>query len=62
MEIFKSKKFWMAVVGIVAMLVSSFIPAITEEMIIGIAGIIVSYILGQGVADAGKEAAKINNE
>lgn len=59
MAIFKSKKFWMAVVGIVAMIVSSFIPAITEEMIMGIAGIIISYILGQGIADNGKEAAKI---
>ena len=60
MTIFKSKKFWMACVGIVAMVVSSFIPAITEEMIMGIAGIIISYIIGQGIADNGKEAEKIS--
>lgn len=61
MEFFKSKKFIMAVVGIVAMIAANFLP-VTEDQVLGIAGIIVSYILGQGIADSGKEAAKITSK
>ena len=60
--IWTSKKFLVAVAGVVAIIISHFIPAISEEMILSITGIIISYIIGQGVADTGKEAAKINSE
>ena len=60
MALFKSKKFIMAVVGVFAMIIANYLP-ISEEQVLGIAGIIVSYIVGQGIADNGKEAAKITN-
>jgi len=60
MELFKSKKFIMSAVGVVAMVVSHFFPVIGEDQILGIAGIIVAYVVGQGIADGGKSAAIIN--
>lgn len=58
MDIFKSKKFYMAVVGILAMLAANWLP-VTEDQIMGIAGVIMAYIFGQGIADNGKSAALI---
>jgi uncharacterized membrane protein len=61
MDIFKSKKFWMAVVGVVAIVLAKYLP-ISEDQVLGIAGVIISYIFGQGLADAGKEAKKIEGK
>ena len=59
MEIFKSKKFWAAIVGEIAMVVSEF-TGMSVEAIVGMLTVIVSYIIGQGIADNGKEKAKID--
>ena len=58
MELFKSKKFVMAMAGVVAVVVGHFY-APGEAMVMQVAGLIMAYIVGQGIADNGKEAAKI---
>ena len=58
-DLLASKKFWIAVAGIIVMIVGNF-TGIPEDQLMAICGIIISYILGQGIADHGKEAAKIN--
>lgn len=60
MSLFSSKKFWMAIAGIVAMIVSHFL-GIGEEQVMGILSLIITYILGQGLADFGKEAKKVGD-
>lgn len=55
MAIFKSKKFWMAIAGVVAVVVSSFF-GIAEDKVLEILSVIIAYILGQGLADLGKNA------
>lgn len=55
MSIFKSKKFWMAIAGVVAVLVSAFF-GIAEDKVLEILSVIIAYILGQGMADLGKNA------
>jgi len=51
--IWKSKKFWMAVAGVVAVMLSH-LAGVPEETTLKVAGLIVAYILGQGLADLGK--------
>jgi len=55
MGIFKSKKFWMAVGGVVAQVVMYFfnVPLDTSMAIIAP---IIAFIIGQGVADINKVA------
>ena len=57
MMIFKSKKFWMAIAGVVAVLMSHFF-GVEESKVLEIVALIISFILGQGLADFGKEAKK----
>lgn len=56
MEIFKSKKFIMAMFGVVAVVLNSYVPVISEEMVMSVAALVSSYVVGQGLADLGKEA------
>jgi uncharacterized membrane protein SirB2 len=56
MELIKSKKFQMAIVGIVVVIITSFIPEIDEKSLTEIVALIIAYIVGQGLADFGKEA------
>jgi len=58
MGLFKSKKFWMALVGVFAVVLSHFF-GLSEDQIMSIAGVIIAYLLGQGLADQGKEAKKV---
>lgn len=61
-EMFTGKKFLGAVAGtIVAAALKIGLELDTESVLLVISPI-VSYILGQGWADTGKEAAKINRE
>jgi hypothetical protein len=55
MEIFKSKKFQASIVGVVVVVVTSFIPEIDEAELIKIVALIISYVISQGLADFGKE-------
>jgi uncharacterized protein involved in cysteine biosynthesis len=58
MKLLKSKKFQMAIVGIIVVIVTNFIPEIDEADLTKIIGLIIAYILGQGMADLGKESKK----
>ncbi len=54
MEIFKSRRFWSALVGILAMVVSSLVPALAEHINVivpGILGIIGLVIGGYSAED-----------
>lgn len=55
MSILKSKKFWVSTIGAVAVALSHF-AGIPEETTITVGSIIVAYVIGQGIADMGKEA------
>ena len=58
MDIFKSKKFWVLVTGLAALLLNHYAdvaPELTEEM----AAMVIAYVLGQGIADHGKEKEKV---
>ena len=58
MDILRSKKFQASVAGIVVVIISSFIPEIDEAELTKIVALIVSYVIGQGFADFGKEGKK----
>jgi len=52
-QIFTSKKFWMSIAGVIAVVLSD-TAGIPENQTLMIAGIIIAYILGQGMSDSGK--------
>ena len=59
--IFKSKKFQAAVSGIWLLLTVDPVPgmAVSEKTMMGIIAIVVGYLYSQGMADNGKEKAKL---
>jgi uncharacterized membrane protein len=59
LDLIKSKKFWTAVVGIVAVLTARLGLHVDDATQAEIVGIIVTLIGAQGLADHGKEAAAI---
>lgn len=61
-DIFKSKKFQAAVVGVLVVVLREYIPGLEGIDVTAVLAPIVAYILGQGVADLGKEAAKIKQQ
>ena len=61
MSLFKSKKFLMAIAGVVAVVVSHLFN-IGEDAIMKVLVVVIGYILGQGIADFGKEAVKEDNK
>lgn len=64
-ELFKSKKFIVAALGLVAVVLSSLLQAVgvsvPEEKITEFLAVIVAYVVGQGLADLGKEKAKVES-
>lgn len=58
-ELLSSKKFVAMIVGLVMSIATKYVPGLDEETTYQIVGLVIAYILGQGVADAGKEKAKI---
>ena len=54
-KLLKSKKFWMSVAGVLGVVLGETV-GIPEETTMQISGIVVAYIIGQGLADYGKEA------
>lgn len=54
-----SKKFIATVGGIIVSLVAKTGMNLPAEHVLGILGTVGAYVLGQGIADSGKEAAKI---
>ncbi len=59
-ELFKSKKFLAAIAGAAVVVLNKAIGLeIPETDVLKILGVVASYIVGQGIADHGKEKAKI---
>lgn len=58
MDLFKSKKFQMAIVGVLVAIVGHMIPEIDQAALTEVAAVIVAYLIGQGLADFGKEGKK----
>ena len=58
MDLLKSKKFQMAVAGVVVVIVAQFIPEIDEAELTKIVALMIAYIGAQGLADFSKEARK----
>jgi uncharacterized membrane protein len=56
MDLLKSKKFQMAIVGIIIVIASHYGLNLDEGSLTKIIGVIIAYIAGQGLADFGKEA------
>ena len=50
-EILKSRKFWAAIAGVAVIFVSAYAPKFpfTDEQVISVVGIIMSYILGTAI-------------
>lgn len=57
-EIFNSKKFWVALIGLVVAVAGEVGLDLSVDEIMAVLSPILAYILGQGLADFGKEAAK----
>lgn len=59
-EKFKSRKFWMAVIGALLMIANEGLDLeLDSNTIMAFAGIVISYILGQGYVD-GQQAKQID--
>lgn len=61
MDLLKSKKFKAAIVGLVVALAGKVGLDLDEAALLTILSPILAYIAGQGLADIGKEKAKIEN-
>ncbi len=61
MAILKSKKFQAAVVGLVVAIAGKIGLDLDHDALLVILSPILAYIAGQGLADIGKEEAKIKN-
>lgn len=68
-EMLRSKKFIAYIGGIVALLLTTFGIEVEEDKVVEIISLIIaiavttsSYLISQGLADAGKEAMKIDKE
>lgn len=58
MDILKSKKFQAALVGLIVVASEHFIPGLAEFPVQDMLMVLVAYIVGQGLADFGKERIK----
>ncbi len=57
---FKSKKFWAMLIAVLAAIGSGFTETQAWSIVVPEAlGLVMAYIMAQGIADAGKEKAKI---
>ena len=54
-----SKKAIAAIVGVIVVLAGHFGLELPSESVAEIVGLIIAYVLGQGLADIGKEADRI---
>ncbi len=58
MKFYQSKKFWATITG-VAVAVGTNYLGLDEETITNIIQVLSVYVIGQGIADAGKEKARV---
>lgn len=61
-ELLSSKKFWVLVVGVVAIVVLKSTGNLDQEVLAALTALFSSYQVGQGIADKGKGAAKAELE
>ena len=54
-----SKKFVAMIVGLIVIIVGKLGLNLDPEAVTKVVGLIMAYIVGQGIADNGKEAAKV---
>lgn len=59
MDLLKSKKFQAALAGVLVVIAKHFIPDLDETSVQQILAVLLAYIVGQGIADHGKERAKV---
>lgn len=58
-QMLQSKKFLVSISGVAFVLLNEVSGLVVqEETVLTVAGIIVAYIVGQGIADKGKESVK----
>jgi len=62
MKILKSKKFQALIVGVIVLVLMELIPALDEAHTTEVVALIVAYIIGQGIADHGKEAELVRKQ
>ena len=55
MKVFKSKKFWATVSGCAVVIGGQYL-GLSEDAVLQVMGLISAYVVGQGVADIGKES------
>ena len=57
-EFLNSKKFWAAIGGLIVTVLVVLVPSLEplESYLTEIVGVIIAYVLGQGLADFGKHA------
>ena len=58
-DLLTSKKFLAMVVGIIMSIATKYGLNIPEDLVNQLVALIVTYVVGQGIADSGKEAARI---
>lgn len=56
-DLLTSKKFQAALIGLIVVIAQHFIPVLNDIDLVALLAPIVAYILGQGLADLGKERA-----
>ena len=54
-ELFNSKKFWVALVGLIIVITNHYGLTLDSDQLLGVVLVVVGYLTGQGLADFGKE-------
>lgn len=62
MRVLRSKKFYAALIGLLVAILGSNDLVIPADALEAVLAPIIAYIVGQGVADAGKEKALVEKE
>ena len=62
MDLIRSKKFQAALVALLVTIAVHYIPGLAEVPLEAVLTPFVAYILGQGLADLGKERAKVEKD
>ena len=59
-QLLGSRKFWAALIGLALVVIKAYKPdfPLTAEQLTGVVGVLVAYILGVAVEDAGHAAGK----